>query len=198
VQKVRTHLRHKELRLQSVLEEKISNFEDEAVSCSSEGGKWSKKVSDVEMSELSGNPALAPIMSTKESWVESLYEFTGTAGDLLKMPATVVSVVELCDQIDQNPKNGFLYRLRRQAILTKLLQDDRNKYLETVKFLAGRIPREELPNVQGVPVYSDDGKEVTKIMPGTVSADGLNLLEDCTLPEKEFNDNPLDKLLLGK
>ena len=149
-----------------------------------------------------------------ESWAGT---FT-LLGDILKLPATPITIVELCDKIDTSKRNSrekFLLSLRRQALLSTMLSNDRNQYLETVKFLGPRIPRKDLPNLQDIPyfdydsiIYSDNSVADTNeknmdIITNTadqttdISVLGTNLIQDCALPNITYVESPLDVLLLG-
>lgn len=73
-------------------------------------------------------------------------------GNLFSLSANPISIVELCDRVDiakPNSRELILLNLRRQSLLATMLQNDRNVYLETVKFVGPRIPRRDLPNLQG-------------------------------------------------
>ena len=81
-----------------------------------------------------------------------------------------------------------------------MLKKNRNEYLETVKFLGPRIPRNDLPNLQDVPYF--DYQPLTA--PYTFPTDDdviINseemLIRDCTLPNTTFAESSLDVLLLG-
>ena len=67
-----------------------------------------------------------------------------------------MSVVQLCDRIDAatpGTRAMGLLRLRRQTVLTAMLQANRAMYLDTVNFLGARVPRDDLPNWQDVPYF---------------------------------------------
>ncbi len=120
-------------------------------------------------------------------------------------------IVKLCDEIDQETerlvqsKNNNEQQLivdnlelrklslevSRYQLLTKLMKKDYSAYVATASFLSpSRIDRIDLPNVQDVP-FND-------IMPSMSKNDDSsdNLVEDCTLDEKTFNDSILDQILL--
>ena len=130
-------------------------------------------------------------------------------GDILKLPPTPITIVELCDRIDRskiNSREKLLLSLRRQTLLSTMLLNDRTQYLETVKFLGPRIPRNDLPNLQDVPyfnynsvTYKDNSAEEIAIdqTTSTTIIFGSNLIEDCALPNVTYVESPLDILLLG-
>ena len=153
-----------------------------------------------------------------EDDVESWSGTFSLLGDILQLPATPITIVELCDKIDKSKTNSrerFLLSLRRQTLLSTMLSNDRNQYLETVKFLGPRIPRNDLPNLQDVPyfdynsvVYSDNSvanmnEKNMDITTNTadqtmdISSLGINLIQDCALPNVTYVESPLDVLLLG-
>ena len=79
----------------------------------------------------------------------------------------------------------------RYHLLTKLIKKDYDAYVATASFLSpSRIDRLDLPNVQDVPF--------NEIMPSMANGNGddSELLDDCTLEDKKFNDSILDKILL--
>lgn len=113
-------------------------------------------------------------------------------------------LVKLCDELDnlETDNNLFVSRvldLRRRAMefqryemLVALMKTDYNAYVATAGFLSpSRIPRMKLPNVQDVPYNKD--LEPSKSF---TDDDGAVLVNDCELEAKQFNDSPLDKLLL--
>ena len=148
-------------------------------------------------------------------------------GDLFKLSATPIALVQLCDRIDAavvGSRESILLSLRRQALLSDMLKSDRNVYLETVKFLGARVPRKDLPNLQDVPYFNYDQnayskssstekkteqktEQMTGQMTGqmteqmSITEDQINisndLIKDCTLPNVTFSESPLDILLLG-
>ena len=167
------------------------NFEDSAVECSSEGGKWSEGMSQ----EFLPLPPLSAA-TVGELWADSF----ALAVELWGLPATAVSIVQLCDRIDAaTPRTRAmgLLRLRRQTLLTAMLKESREMYLETVKFLAGRLPREDLPNWQDVPYFMDgrpaDGASAA---PAAAVASSVDLISDCALPNVTYSESPLDQVLL--
>jgi hypothetical protein len=113
------------------LTEIISNFEDEDVMCSSEGGKFSVPISLASLEEsdvVMGNSD----NGTAESGDDVLALIT----ELFQMPETPLSMVHLCDRLDMSKKTSrefFLLSLKRKLVLASMLKTDRNKYLETVK-----------------------------------------------------------------
>ena len=117
-------------------------------------------------------------------------------------------IVQVCDDIDETnedyreTKGGELFfkwrqwalEHRRYEWLATLLQTDYEAYIATASFLSpSRIPRNQLPNVQdvplakGIPVGSKQFKSAD---------DGQMVVQDCQLDDMEYKDNVLDKLLL--
>ena len=120
---------------------------------------------------------------------------------------TPEDIVKICDAIDaqvqaSETKNDKLItesvEMKKKALelgryhsLVKLMKKDYDSYVATAAFLSpSRIDRLDLPNVQDVP-FND-------IMPSMASKNDSRdeLVEDCTLEEKKFNDSILDKVLL--
>ena len=97
----------------------------------------------------------------------SAVELLQLAQQLLALEPTPLAVARLADAIDYprpaaiDDAGGVMPRLadalkrqRRAWLLVALLREDRDKYVETVSFL--KIPRDELPNRQGVPLRACD------------------------------------------
>ena len=176
---------------------KETNFVDDDVGCSSEGGKFSTPVSMsyVTTSSLSSNPSQREYPTDEvESWSDSL----NLIFELLSLPATPTNIVKLCDRIDvakPNSREFSLCKFRRQSLLVSILKSNRDEYLETVKFLLNRIPRNELPNLQDIPypsssyIYQD-----SKNINNKIEQEGL--VADCLLPNITFTESVLDKFLL--
>ncbi len=82
------------------------------------------------------------------------------------------------------------YELGRYHLLVKLMKKDYSSYLTTAAFLSpSRIDRLDLPNVQDVPLND--------IMPSMASSSQNDeLVDDCKLEEKKFNESILDQILL--
>ena len=116
-------------------------------------------------------------------------------------------IVEFCDELDEleTDDNLFVSRvlnLRRRAMefqryemLVSLMKKDYEAYIATAGFLSpSRIPRMQLPNVQDVPYNADlEPKKGAKTI---TDEEGAPLVADCELEDKQFDDSPLDKLLL--
>ena len=128
------------------------------------------------------------------------------AGALLSLDATPLALAQLTDAIDQpgvvrdaTPSAhasaaDSLRRARRMVLLADMLRTDRAAYLETVSFLS--IPRNELPNLQDVPIRACDAPvrpDVDPLVDG-MNADGL--VPDCTLPELAMGENLAEGALL--
>ena len=118
-------------------------------------------------------------------------------------------IVQVCDELDEendktrhrNNKVGDILRVRQWVLehrryewLATMLQTDYEAYIATASFLSpSRIPRNQLPNVQdvplakGIPVGSKQYKS---------AEDGQMVVQDCQLDDMEYRDNVLDKLLL--
>jgi hypothetical protein len=111
------------------LTEIISNFEDEDVMCSSEGGKFSVPIALASLEE-------SDVVMGKSNTVESGDDVLALITELFQMPETPLSMIHLCDRIDiskTNSRERFFLSFKRKTVLTSMLKKDRNKYLETVK-----------------------------------------------------------------
>ncbi len=120
-------------------------------------------------------------------------------------------IVKLCDSIDEetarlsktneNAKFVDTIQLRKQAfelgryhLLVKLMKKDYSAYVATAAFLSpSRIPRLNLPNVQDVP-FNDIQPSMASSSSSSSNPD--ELVQDCTLEDKKFDDSILDKILL--
>lgn len=129
-------------------------------------------------------------------------------------PFTADGVVQLCDRIEESDTsyrvNAILRHKRRKALLS-ILQRDRDEYITIVSFLGARIPRDELPNAQGVPYPVVDAplkehiltkEDVdTNVLTDDVLG-GLNktipLIADCNLQPMQYRDSVLDRFLLAR
>jgi len=111
----------------------------------------------------------------------------------------------------------------RYSLLQSLMRMDYGTYVNVASFLSPlTIPRDELPNVQDIPFYeapvstSDEETTLSALSMSTVmntppakstitrrkppsktNEEDDSLVPDCELPEKAFEDNPLDVVLLA-
>jgi len=184
---------------------KALNFADEEVACSSEGGTWSVSVGKVTASSpLTGEIALPSSSSSSPSTSsggEELKKDLSLALELLFLPSNALNVAVLCDRIDaedESSRASQLLRLKRSSMLSDLLYSSRDEYLETVSFLSSRIPRGELPNLQGVPI-ADYAYRTTSSLSSSSSSSAAVAGEvaDCRLPSITYQESPLDKALLA-
>lgn len=123
----------------------------------------------------------------------------------------VQDIVRVCDEIDalstSTKENEDDYRLtealqirrkalefRRYELLVRLMKQNYGAYVATASFLSpSRIPRKQLPNVQDVPME----KESTQDPKQQIMEDGIPIVADCKLDNVEYNESPLDALLLS-
>jgi hypothetical protein len=133
---------------------------------------------------------------------------TGIAVSYFFKPDTNVraeDIVNVCDTLEETTPdpNLFVSReldLRRRALeiqryemMAKLMRVDYEAYVATASFLSpSRIPRNQLPNVQDVPMDKDTAPS-TELK----SEQGLLLVADCELDNMAYQDSPLDQLLLS-
>lgn len=124
---------------------------------------------------------------------------------VMRLDVTPEDIPRVCDTIDELMIDEDLFvsstlQLRKRALefqryelLAKLQRKDYEAYVATASFLSpSRIPRTQLPNVQDVPMDNN-----TAVAPKLTSEEGLPLVADCELDEMEYQDSPLDKLLLN-
>lgn len=106
-------------------------------------------------------------------------------------PSTAENIVKISDSIDleDDAVSSFILRFRRKLMLSDILKSDRNAYLATAKFMTNRIPREEFPNLQNVPL--PDSRWALSVENGT------ELVDDCILPKVSYQESLLDKFLLN-
>lgn len=126
----------------------------------------------------------------------------------LQMPKAdvldVKEIVQICDQLDTLQVNPELWtsqtlKLRQKVLehrryeyLVQLLKHDYEAFVATASFLSpSRIPRRQLPNVQGVPLAKD-----VPVGSKQYQLDGQLVVEDCQLDDMKYQDNLLDTLLL--
>ena len=163
---------------------KLSNFEDDDVTCVSEGGTWRV---DRDMLDMLEREYRMPTTSRKP-----FKEAVQVILEAMKLEATPLNIVSLCDTIDtvgEYENSAFLRSalnsIRYDKFVT-LLKRDRETYLETASFLSSRISRQHLPNLQDV--------SLTQNAAPIIPVD--DLLPDCALPNTTFYESPLDKFLL--
>lgn len=131
---------------------------------------------------------------------EALFPWTST-------PADIVACCDDLDNLEQSGKGDLWFseilknlkrralEFRRYALLAKLQAQDYEAYIATASFLSpSRIPRQELPNVQDIPLPYR--KEQSESSPSLVDEHGIPLVPDCGLDDVKYNDSVLDELLL--
>ena len=119
-------------------------------------------------------------------------------------------IVTFCDELDALEVEDALFvsralQLRRKAMefqryemLVSLLKTNYEAYVATASFLSpSRIPRMQLPNLQDIPYNEALDPNAQRKTITLTDDDGQPLVADCELANKEFNDSPLDKLLLN-
>lgn len=170
-----------------------SNFVDDNVDCLSEGGQtgWVQQPLPVQDAFVTPPPRE---MNDLTASVQTTFNLVSQFGFL---DATAENIVKISDAIDQSKESGDrvnagLLRLRRKIMLSDILRSDRNAYLSTAQFMLNRIPREDFPNLQNLPVISKFAVSQSSFAVGEEA-----LIDNCELPNMEYNESPLDKLLLG-
>lgn len=157
---------------------------------------------------------------TKYLWKSSLLNNSNSNPE--RVQATVVEIIELCDALDQptvtQTPTARALEYGRYALLQALMRLDYNAYVNTASFLSpSRIPRDQLPNVQDIPLVdltventvtstaSDTASSILfnqidipkSTAAATVTVDSEELVPDCTLLDTTYNDSILDKVLLS-
>lgn len=132
---------------------------------------------------------------------------------LLRLEPTALALAQLTDAIEQTaPSFGggggeeptlvtrgcdAARRAQRKLLLARMLRSDRPAYLETASFL--RIPRDELPNLQDLPLRAWDLPSPPTPASGAASelvGGQGELVPDCTLPAVPMGENALESALL--
>lgn len=121
---------------------------------------------------------------------DTFVKLFSTFFEVISINPDVSNLVMLCDRIDghEHPsKERSTLIWGRQLLLAKLLQSDRNAYIQAVSFLANRIPRREFPNLEDIS-FSGSALSITTRSDQTIA--------DCTLQNVTYTESPLDWLLL--
>lgn len=173
---------------------KISqNFQDNGVNCVSESSSVRWSGGNV------GSFYIAPPPPEMSKTVDDLQLFLRHSLDVFFSWAFIGSsasdIVKISDKIDElvaakdyfNPR---WLRTKRSLMMADMLSRNRQEYLATASFMANRIPRSELPNVQNVPYPESMWSS------SVVGADGQVVLEDCHIPKVVYRESALDKFLL--
>lgn len=166
------------------------NFNDDDTLCTSEGGTWTVSASKVP----------STVINAQGSYQDA------NIGEILKLTAQKISFIaklvaiennaagvsKLCDMLEEKPLNYdwldiWFIKSKRNYALEVMLIENRENYIKTVEFFGERIPRNSLPNVQGVayPNY-----------PKPMAANG-DLVPDCILPDVKYSESIVDKVLLN-
>jgi len=124
---------------------------------------------------------------------------TSLISDILQISQPSASnIVKICDLADKFQKGSidyFIVKLARSNMLISMLQQNRTEYIEVASFLSNRIPRNELPNLQNI-VMNGISETYQVSQDSANQADGVPIVEDCSLPIATFEESLLDKLLL--
>ena len=136
----------------------------------------------------------------------------GLGRALLALDATPLSVTQLTDAIESptlppgaeppaalRTVADFMRRTRRSLLLADLLRADRTQYLETVSFLP--IPRQELPNLQDVPIRACDPQRSRPAAASSAETElddamAPALVADCAWPDVPMGENALEGAIL--
>lgn len=156
------------------------------------------------------------LQTNDNPWTELLL----SAWEIVFLPSTVETVVQLCDRVDNLPTESLekgipqlqqqlkdkLLRYKRSSILSSILKENRESYLATANFLANRIPRNELPNLQDLPpkttvkggkTISDDATSTISLVVPPPDSNMQGMVADCVLPNVTYSESLLDQALLA-
>lgn len=189
---------------------KLTNYQDGDTDCISEGGTWnfSLAASDAEASSLvdrrvevsSGGRGFDDDIHWK-AIAELLFE---------SIPATATGLVDVCDRLDalstlvgaaSSVNKGYfiqevILRYKRSLILESMLRANRTEYLAVGSFMVNRIPRDEYPNLQGIPLPArSDDRSIQSAVSHEINGDE-SLVDDCALSPQAYRESLLDRLLL--
>lgn len=126
------------------------------------------------------------------------------------IPATIAGLVDVCDRLDalcilvgaaSSVNKGYfiqevILRYKRSLILESMLKANRTEYLAVGSFMVNRIPRDEYPNLQGIPLPA---RSVDRSTQGAVSSEingDESLVDDCELTPQAYRESLLDRSLL--
>lgn len=141
------------------------------------------------------------IQSEVINWQENTVTFVNRLFSLLKdllyhQKPTANNIVYLCDLADSTsnlPIDNFIIRLWRSLLLTSILQENRQEYIEISSFLANRIPRADFPNVQNIAYPAAQ----LGVRVGDPKDSSLSIVDDCVLPKISYTESVFDKTLLS-
>eukprot|EP01040_Poterioochromonas_malhamensis_P012835 gene12835-14062_t len=200
-------------RVVSMSEEKSINFADDAVECVSSSGR-SLSVSSATVDDLQedvpkrSNELLASLQKTSARLLGELKTFSQR---YVTLSASEENLLFLCDEIDRLDRESkdqplllpSLMRWKRYQLLTALLSSDVTHYqhIVTTRLLPRQppIPRSEFPNLQNIPLVITSSRSSGSFeVESKVTSGGEEVLvRDCALPKVIYQENALDKFLLG-
>jgi hypothetical protein len=97
-------------------------------------------------------------------------------------------------------RSDFILRRKRSDLLVAMLKRNQSEYVNVVSFLSSRIPRDELPNAQHIPVVTVDAEKIKSeaVSAALSGAEADPQVEDCELPTMQYRDSVLDKYFLRR
>ena len=145
------------------------------------------------------NFQLKVIQQEEESW-ESTF---GQVKSNLFLSPNKENINKLCDKIDsitnKSSREYSILKLARQNLLERLLSNNRNEYIQVVTDNIHRIPRQDLPNRQDIPVsapsFSSSSYLSNTEAIGTTAGKG-SITDDCQLQNVTYTESILDIFLL--
>ncbi len=121
--------------------------------------------------------------------------------DNVLLDTTKSNIESLCDKLNDNSLSSvdrFIYQTSQQRLLTNVLKRNRLEYMDVVKSLGDRIPRNILPNLQEIPPQIGTPSSFSVASSTLSNSSSIELLiNDCSLPNITFTESILDKFLLS-
>ena len=137
--------------------------------------------------------------TTSKDSAQAQKDIIALCDDLDALPTTTTTDLLFVSQTLQLRQKAL--EVQRYELLVALMKTDYDAYVATAEFLSpSRIPRLQLPNLQDVSMADDSTEAAAASSSSTKEAkldeQGQPLVADCELNDLEFNESPLDKLLL--
>jgi hypothetical protein len=193
------HNNRKESRQRRQSSSSPTSFDQVATEWATKLGREIKEVSECVSMVVS-----AILLPSVQVRAEDIVQICDVMDEQVKKATTDYAGTEEYPQSDDTVVSQHPVQLRMRALqtkryeyLVKLMQSDYDAYIATATFLSpSRIPRNELPNLQDIPMDKTAIEAIPKQI--LMAEDGVTpLVADCRLEDKKYNDNILDKLLLS-
>lgn len=135
--------------------------------------------------------------SIRDTYEESLSKTFEDIKKFLFLEPTKSNLEILCDKIDFSNIHSREYqilKLSRRNMLVQLLKRNREEYVEVTTKFTLRIPRNEFPNVQEIPMPQPKANTLPAFQEARI--DSYSLISDCALPNVTFVESILDRFLI--